>query len=96
MIQLEAENDMTNFVECGKWESASWEFWNSNRSPSLELCTAIGLVPVTNLTANEVILTKNQRGWEMIAGKIEPGESPKETCAREGLKKAVLKSTLRM
>lgn len=86
-MTLTAENDPSNLVDSGLWQpsGAKWEFWRSAELPPPELCSAIALVAIMNLERNEVVLTRNQRGWETIAGGVEPGETPAKALRREAL-----------
>lgn len=52
--------------------------------PDPALCTAVyclALLPQTN----QVVLTRNSRGWEMLGGHIEAGETIEEALLRECL-----------
>lgn len=71
-MTLTAENNPSNLVDSGLWQpsGAKWEFWRSAELPPPELCSAIALVAIMNLERNEVVLTRNQRGWETIAGGV--------------------------
>jgi 8-oxo-dGTP pyrophosphatase MutT (NUDIX family) len=83
---LETEKYPENLIDSGEWgEGVTWEFWRSSESPSDKICSAVALVAIMNLDAGEVVLTKNDRGWEMIAGGIDPGEGPEDTLRREAL-----------
>ena len=73
-------------IATGKWgESFSWEINLSPEVPPAELCTAVACVAITDLDTGEVVLTRNHRGWEILAGHIEDGESVLEALSREAL-----------
>lgn len=83
---MAAERDPANFVDSGEWPNgAKWEFWQSSELPPPKLCSAIALVAIMDLERGEVVLTKNQRGRETIAGGIDPGETPRGALLREAL-----------
>lgn len=81
------EREKPRRIDKGEWNDGgtTWEFWNSNVEPNPKLCSAIGLVAITNLDTNSIVLTENDRGWETIAGGIDPGETPEEALRREAL-----------
>ena len=81
------EREKPRHIDKGEWNNGgtTWEFWSSDAEPNPKLCSAIGLVAITNLDTNSIVLTKNDRGWEMIAGGIDPGETPEEALKREAL-----------
>ena len=73
-------------VASGVWgEEASWEIYLSSQVPPAELCTAVACVAIANASKGEVVLTRNQRGWEILAGHIDEGETPEEALAREAI-----------
>lgn len=70
----------------GRWEnSMSWEFYLDDRMPPRHLCTAVVCLAITQ--DDQVVLTRNYRGWEMPGGHIEKdrGESIEDTLLRETL-----------
>lgn len=81
------QNEKPKRLDSGEWNNGgtTWEFWRSDGVPDPKLCSAIGLVAITNLDTNSIVLTRNQRGWEMIAGGIDPGETPEEALRREAI-----------
>jgi len=74
-------------IDAGEWNNGNttWEFWRTKAAPDPNLCSAIGLVAITDLDTNSVVLTRNERGREMIAGGVDPGESPEAALKREAL-----------
>jgi 8-oxo-dGTP pyrophosphatase MutT (NUDIX family) len=73
-------------IESGSWgDNTSWEIYLSSMTPSIGLVTAVACVAISNTETNEVVLTRNQRGWEVLAGHIKEGESPLEALSREAL-----------
>lgn len=67
----------------GEWGNAKWEMWTSKELPDSELCTAVACVAIYDLATDRVVLTRNHRGWEMLAGHKEIGETIEETLCRE-------------
>jgi 8-oxo-dGTP pyrophosphatase MutT (NUDIX family) len=81
-MSFETFDKQTKILE-GSWnENTSWEFYLSPKSPPRELCTAIACLAILKST-DSIVLTRNQRGWEMLGGHIEEGESLEETVIRE-------------
>jgi 8-oxo-dGTP pyrophosphatase MutT (NUDIX family) len=69
----------------GRWDdNISWEFYLSSELPESAMCTSISCLAVMKET-NQIVLTRNRRGWEMLGGHIEPGESLKDTLIRESM-----------
>jgi 8-oxo-dGTP pyrophosphatase MutT (NUDIX family) len=83
---LEAERHPENLIDAGRWgDATTWEFWRSSEMPPVEICSAIALVAIMDLERSDTVLTENDRGWEMIAGGIDLGESPEDALRREAL-----------
>lgn len=75
----------------GAWEwldGASWSLYASSKQPPTSLCTAVSLIAISDLGSDQIVLTRNQRGLDLIAGHIEPGELPIEALRRESLEEA--------
>lgn len=69
----------------GKWDdNQSWGFYQTDKLPAANLCTAVYCLAILPRT-NQVVLTRNHRGWEMLGGHIEPGETVEQTLVRECL-----------
>jgi 8-oxo-dGTP pyrophosphatase MutT (NUDIX family) len=69
----------------GNWDDdQSWELFQSNKLPDAVLCTAVYCLAILPDT-KQVVLTRNHRGWEMLGGHIEPGETVEQTLVRECL-----------
>lgn len=67
----------------GDWEDGiSWEFYVADELPPLELCTAVMCVAIHD---GKVVLARSKRGWGVLGGHIEDGESPTDALAREAL-----------
>lgn len=65
----------------GKWDdNTSWEFYVSKKMPPKDLCTAVFCIASYK---GKIILTRNHRGWEILGGHIEKGETVKEALRRE-------------
>lgn len=70
-------------ISFGRWNDVvSWKFIVSAQEIDPLLCTAACCVVTHN---HKLLLVKNNRGWELPAGKIEKGESATETAIREVL-----------
>jgi 8-oxo-dGTP pyrophosphatase MutT (NUDIX family) len=52
--------------------------------PDIALCTAVYCLAIIRETG-EVVLTRNKRGWEMLGGHINPGETVEEALIREAV-----------
>lgn len=81
-------------IDSGEWNDGktTWEFWRSDKMPDPKLCSAVGLVAIMNLAKSEkdlkkskIVIARNNRGWEMIAGGVDLGETPEEARDREAL-----------
>jgi 8-oxo-dGTP pyrophosphatase MutT (NUDIX family) len=65
----------------GEWDdNVSWEFYTSAELPPVELCTAVFCLA---FSGDRIVLTRTKRGWEMLGGHIEPGETVHEALYRE-------------
>jgi 8-oxo-dGTP pyrophosphatase MutT (NUDIX family) len=68
-------------VSSGTWEQdVSWELYKSSELPPAELCTAVFCLALHD---DGVVLTRTKRGWEMLGGHIETGETVEEALFRE-------------
>lgn len=69
----------------GHWDdNQAWELIQSDTMPDARLCTAVYCLAILANT-NEVVLTRNRRGWEMLGGHIEPDETVEQALVRECL-----------
>lgn len=69
----------------GSWdEITSWEFFLDSIVPPTMLCTAVMCIAFTP-DLSQVVLTRNQRGWDFVGGHIEENESLENTLLRESL-----------
>lgn len=69
-------------ISNGDWgDGISWEFYLAEDLPQEELCTAVFCLAFHE--DNKVVLTRTKRGWEMLGGHLEPGETLKEAFFRE-------------
>lgn len=75
---------MSTLIETGSWtEDIAWELHKSGDLPPAELCTAAFCVAIHD---DKVVLAKvKDRGWGMLGGHIEPGETIHEAMMREAL-----------
>jgi NADH pyrophosphatase NudC (nudix superfamily) len=69
-------------VETGRWtEDITWELHRANELPPPTLCTAAFCVAIVG---EKVVLAKvKSRGWGMLGGHIEPGETVHDAMIRE-------------
>lgn len=76
------ETDTGKILE-GSWDdNLRWEFHLSNSLPPPELCTAIACIAINEQTSS-IVLTRNHRGWEILGGHIELGETVEDALFRE-------------
>lgn len=77
----------SNILFSGSWdENIHWEFHLSKSVPDSDLCTAVYCLAIVDAATPEgIVLARNRRGWEMLGGHIEPGESLQEALVRESL-----------
>lgn len=69
----------------GIWDdNQSWAFYQSGHVPDVANCTAVYCLAILP-EMRQVVLTRNHRGWEMLGGHIEPGETLQEALLRECL-----------
>jgi 8-oxo-dGTP pyrophosphatase MutT (NUDIX family) len=69
----------------GQWDdNVSWEFFLSDQLPDPKLCTAVYTLAIIRDT-NQIVLTHINRGWEMLGGHIDPGETIEQAMRRECL-----------
>lgn len=69
----------------GQWnDNQSWQLLQSKDLPDAALCTAVYCLAILPET-QQVVLTRNHRGWEMLGGHIEPGETIEQALLRECL-----------
>lgn len=67
----------------GAWgDNLAWEVYETTTPPPAELCTAVMCVAVRE---GKVVLARSVRGWGMLGGHIEDGESLEEALKREAL-----------
>ena len=70
-------------IAVGDWgENISWELYETFALPPTELCTAVMCVAIAG---EKVVLACSERGWGMLGGHIEDGESPDQALRREAL-----------
>lgn len=68
----------------GSWgNEIKWAVSFTERMPPRELVTAVFCVAITN--NREIILAQSKRGWGMIGGHVEPGESIEDALCRESI-----------
>lgn len=68
-------------IASGDWdENVSWEFYIAEDFPPEELCSAVFCLALHD---DKVVLTRTKRGWEMLGGHLEPGETVEEALFRE-------------
>ncbi len=70
-------------VLSGKWnDNISWEFFLDEQMPDPSLCKVVYCLAIIKET-DQLVLTHIERGWEMLGGHIEPGETLDEALVRE-------------
>lgn len=66
----------------GIWsDDVAWEFHRADVLPPEHLCTAVFCLAL--LHDDQIVLTRTKRGWEMLGGHIEPGETIVDALFRE-------------
>lgn len=66
----------------GIWNNdVSWEFYLADESPPRELCTAVFCLAIHN--NDTIVLAKTKRGWELLGGHLEAGETIEQGMLRE-------------
>ena len=76
----------SEIIATGKWgDTVEWEIHRSNELPPADLCTAVACVALTGVDLDEIVLTRNKRGWEVLAGHIEKDETIEQALIREAL-----------
>jgi len=74
---------MNKAILTGSWDdNQSWALYKDTNMPNPTLCTAVYCLAILPET-KQVVLTRNHRGWEMLGGHIEPGETIEEALLRE-------------
>jgi 8-oxo-dGTP pyrophosphatase MutT (NUDIX family) len=69
----------------GQWDdNQSWQLFQNDTLPEATLCTAVYCLAILP-DIKQVVLTRNHRGWEMLGGHIEPGETIEQALIRECL-----------
>ncbi|MDB5178294.1 MAG: hypothetical protein JWN01_237 [Patescibacteria group bacterium] len=70
-------------IKTGDWgKNVTWELYTASTPPPTELCTAVMCVAITR---DKIRLARSQRGWGMLGGHIEEGETPEDALRREAL-----------
>jgi 8-oxo-dGTP diphosphatase len=83
MMPVRSDDLGDELIEVGSWsENTSWELYKSPSLPSSTLCTAVMCVAIKD---GKVVLARSQRGWGMLGGHIEDGETLEEALRREAL-----------
>lgn len=68
----------------GRWnDNVRWEFYRSAYLPPRNLCAAVFVLAVVRGTPIKIVLTKTSRGWEMLGGHVDEGESIEDALVRE-------------
>jgi 8-oxo-dGTP pyrophosphatase MutT (NUDIX family) len=67
-------------LETGQWDNAVWERHLSQNMPPENLCSAASCVAIKD---GKIVLTKVARGWGMLGGHIEAGETVIDALHRE-------------
>jgi 8-oxo-dGTP pyrophosphatase MutT (NUDIX family) len=78
----------------GRWgDNITWEFHLSEVLPPSNLCTAVFCLAIVDGLPESIVLARNKRGWELLGGHIEPGESIESTLVREALEEGGFRPT---
>lgn len=73
-----------HLLNTGNWnDTTTWERYVTTAMPPEELCSAASCVAITS--DEKIVLTRVKRGWGMLGGHIEKGESPVDAMRREAL-----------
>src|SRR6266704_2039409 len=73
----------TRLIQVDSWgENVTWELYETSTLPPVELCTAVMCVAITD---EKVVLACSERGWGMLGGHIEDGETLDAALWREAL-----------
>jgi 8-oxo-dGTP pyrophosphatase MutT (NUDIX family) len=77
-------NDADNKrIAVGNWDAnISWELYETSVLPPAALCTAVMCVAITG---EKVVLACSERGWGMLGGHVEEGETLEAALRREAL-----------
>ena len=76
---------MNKAILTGSWDdNQSWALYQDTTMPDPALCTAVYCLAILPET-EQVVLTRNHRGWEMLGGHIEPDETVEAALLRECL-----------
>lgn len=69
-------------IDTGSWsDSISWELHASSELPPVELCTAVFCL--AEVDDNRIVLMRAKRGWGLLGGHIEDGETLLDALIRE-------------
>ncbi len=70
-------------IATGEWgKNISWKLCQTSTPPSAELCTAVMCVAIAD---EKIVLACSERGWGMLGGHIEEGESLDDALRREAV-----------
>jgi len=70
-------------IALGNWgENIAWKLYKTSAPPPAELCTAVMCVALAD---GKVVLARSERGWGMLGGHIEDGETLEAALRREAL-----------
>jgi ADP-ribose pyrophosphatase YjhB (NUDIX family) len=71
-------------IDHGTWSNKiSWELHETVNLPPLELCTAVFCLAITQ--DHKIVLARPSRGWGLLGGHIEEGETALDALMRESL-----------
>lgn len=74
---------MKRLIEKGQWtDNVSWKLYASDELPDEKLISVVCCVAIHD---EKIVLMRAERGWGMLGGHIEQGETILEALAREAL-----------
>lgn len=77
-------NKQDTLIETGRWtwgdESVDWELFSARTLPDEEKCSAAFCVAIA---ADKIVMVREDRGWGMAGGHIDPGETIEQALLRE-------------
>jgi len=80
------QDNSPTLIDTGTWtwgdESVAWELYAGAQIPIISDCTAAFCVAIQN---GKIVLEREERGWGMIGGHVDDGETLEQALRRECL-----------